>query len=139
MHQKMFALAQAQGLTPVEVGMSPDTHRPLFMAPDPAFDADGKTIRLSFNEIAAYIGKANEQAYLGHTDWRLASNAEWDLMIEEKKKTGMTPPRDELGVPSRHFWTSTPYESYSYYIHCESGKLSWGHGKMNALVWLVRS
>lgn len=54
-----------------------------------ACDKKGQPLTLTFNEAATYAKQMNEKKYLGFDDWRIPTNEELKLLIENKNKSGL--------------------------------------------------
>jgi hypothetical protein len=104
-------------------GISPDTHQAMYAAP-----ADTK-LAMDFNEAAKYAADLN--AY-GHSDWRVPTQAELDVLFQNREKgalkgtfnAGADPTcyyKKKRGTPNGKFtthandagvyWSSTPYRN----------------------------
>ncbi len=79
---------------------------------DPGFDADESPDdgRVAWEIALDYVAKLNEEAFLGHTDWRLPNALELESMMDaETSRPALPAAHPFTNVQGDNYWTGTTY------------------------------
>ncbi len=91
----------------VYVGISPDTHRPMYATPKDA------PLTYTFHEAAAYARRQSAQKFLGHDDWRVPASGEVNTLYENRNEGKLKGTFNETGpFNAVMYWSSSPDDYY---------------------------
>jgi hypothetical protein len=98
-------------------GISPDTGKQMFAMPTDA------GITMTFNDAAKYAKKLNSDKTLGHDDWRVPTQAELNVLFQNREKGALKGTFNVTGsFSSGWYWSGTPLTSnYAYCQHFSDG------------------
>ena len=96
----------------------------------------------TFNEAADYAKQLNADRYLGHDDWRVPTNAELDVLQENREKGALrgtfkvTVTRSD---PAGWYWTAREADFYdAWHQRLSSGYPEWLYESDSASLRCVR-
>ena len=114
-------------------GLSPDTGKQMFV-----MRQDG--LVATFNGAAKYAKTLNESKILGHDDWRVPTEAELNVLFQNKDK-GALKGTFNLTVltPAGWYWSSTPNDgNFAWQQRFSDGSQYYGYRDFDASVRCVR-
>jgi hypothetical protein len=89
----------------VFAGISPTTGKKMFVMPR-------DHLYSSFNAAAQYARKLNDEKTLGHSDWRLPTKAELQVLYDNREKGALRGTFNQTGSSTHGwYWSSTPHGS----------------------------
>ena len=97
---------------------------------------------LFWDEAREYLNGLNQEAHLGHHDWRLPNRRElFSLMDYAQANPALPPGHPFIEVQLAWYWTATTYAgnpAYAWYGHAEGGRLFYGDKGRSYYLWPVR-